>query len=138
MSVMAFHEKAGRSQVGSFVFSLDKVFSLPPSRHCSPSFHPHFDERFFRSVQVGRSRYSRCCHLISDLQFRITNGTWARPLTQSPELGVLWLLSFLSLECFVFTLPAPSPSVGCCAAARTPLRSPKGDAATLPVFAPWR
>ena len=26
-------EKAGRSQVGSFVFSLGKVF-LPPSRHC--------------------------------------------------------------------------------------------------------
>ncbi len=26
---MAFHEKAGRSQVGSFVFSLDKVFSCP-------------------------------------------------------------------------------------------------------------
>jgi hypothetical protein len=30
MSVNAFHEKAGRSQVGSLVFSLDKVFS--PSR----------------------------------------------------------------------------------------------------------
>src|ERR1039458_513616 len=29
----AFHEKAGRSQVGSFVFSLDKFFS-PPSCHC--------------------------------------------------------------------------------------------------------
>jgi hypothetical protein len=28
MSVIAFHEKAGRSQVGSFVFSSDKVF--PP------------------------------------------------------------------------------------------------------------
>ena len=26
MSEIAFHEKAGRSQVGSFVFSLDKVF----------------------------------------------------------------------------------------------------------------
>jgi hypothetical protein len=25
----AFHEKAGRSQVGSFVFSLDKVFLRP-------------------------------------------------------------------------------------------------------------
>ena len=33
MSEIAFHEKAGRSQVGSFVFSLDKGF-LPPSRHC--------------------------------------------------------------------------------------------------------
>ncbi len=33
MSEIAFHEKAGRSQVGSTVFSLDNVF-LPPSRHC--------------------------------------------------------------------------------------------------------
>src|SRR5579864_2319479 len=29
MSEIAFHEKAGRSQVGSFVFSLNKVFLLP-------------------------------------------------------------------------------------------------------------
>jgi hypothetical protein len=29
MSEIAFHEKAGRSQVGSFVFSLDKVFLRP-------------------------------------------------------------------------------------------------------------
>jgi hypothetical protein len=29
MSVIAFHEKAGRSQVGSFVFLLDKVFLQP-------------------------------------------------------------------------------------------------------------
>jgi len=32
LSVTAFHEKAGRSQVGSFVFSLNKGF-LPPSGH---------------------------------------------------------------------------------------------------------
>jgi len=29
LSAIAFHEKAGRSQVSSFVFSLDKVFSFP-------------------------------------------------------------------------------------------------------------
>src|SRR4029077_14871054 len=33
LRVIAFHEKAGRSQVGSFASLLDKVF-LPPSRHC--------------------------------------------------------------------------------------------------------
>jgi len=27
MGEIVFHEKAGRSQVGSFLFSLDKVFS---------------------------------------------------------------------------------------------------------------
>ena len=40
MSVIVFHEKAGRSQVGSFLFSLDKVFFLP-SLPLTPSFHPH-------------------------------------------------------------------------------------------------
>jgi len=29
VSVIDFHEKADRSQVGSFVFSLDKVFLRP-------------------------------------------------------------------------------------------------------------
>jgi|SRR5580698_2423739 hypothetical protein len=40
LSVIAFHEKAGRSQVGSVVFSLDKVFS-PAEWPLSPCFHPH-------------------------------------------------------------------------------------------------
>ena len=40
LSAMAFHEKAGRSQVGSFVFLLDKVFSSAKSP-LTPSFHPH-------------------------------------------------------------------------------------------------
>jgi hypothetical protein len=46
MSVIAFHEKAGRSQVGSFVFSLDKVFS--PVRAAAVATLPSalFDERF--------------------------------------------------------------------------------------------
>jgi hypothetical protein len=41
----------------------------------------------FRSVQVGRSRFSRCCHLISDLSFLGKRETRAWRLTQSPELG---------------------------------------------------
>jgi hypothetical protein len=40
LSVIAFHEKAGRSQVGSFGFSFDKVF-LRPSQPLSPCFHAH-------------------------------------------------------------------------------------------------
>jgi hypothetical protein len=69
MSEMAFHEKAGRSQVGSFVFSLDIVFltrrvatvaMLPSALSRSDS---------FRSVHVGRSRISRRCHLIVALWF---------------------------------------------------------------------
>jgi len=40
MSVNAFHEKAGRSQVVFVVSSLDKVF-LPAESPLSPPFHPH-------------------------------------------------------------------------------------------------
>ena len=36
-SEIAFHEKAGRSQVGSFCFSVDKVFLLPSYRCRHPS-----------------------------------------------------------------------------------------------------
>jgi hypothetical protein len=100
MSVIAFHEKAGRSQVGSVVFSLDKVFF---SRRVAavamlPSALSGSD--FVRSVHVGRSRFSRCCHLFVALwfcSFRVE--PWARRLTQSPELGFrLWL--FLSKKSF--------------------------------------
>ena len=53
VGVIAFHEKAGRSQVGSFVFLLDKVFS-PAESPLSPPFHPHsLLSDFVRSVQVG-------------------------------------------------------------------------------------
>jgi len=45
MSEIACHEKAGRSQVGSVTFSLDKVF-LRPSRHCRHPFIRTLDERF--------------------------------------------------------------------------------------------
>jgi hypothetical protein len=45
MYVKAFHEKAGRSQVGSFAFLLDKVLSLP-SRHCRHPSIRTLSERF--------------------------------------------------------------------------------------------
>jgi len=72
MSVMAFHEKASRSQVISFIFSLDKVFSSAESRLLSPPFHPH----------SSLSGYVRSLA-----------GSWARPLTPSPELGA-WAFVF--------------------------------------------
>jgi hypothetical protein len=42
---MAFHEKAGLSQVDLVVSSLNKVFSLPPSRHCRHPSIRTLDER---------------------------------------------------------------------------------------------
>ena len=88
LSVMAFHEKAGRSQVDSFVFSLNTVFSLGRVAPLSPPFHPHSSlSDFVRSVPVGCSRFSRCCHLLVDLSSIFVDRSWARPLTQSPKLG---------------------------------------------------
>jgi hypothetical protein len=62
MSEIAFHEKAGRSQVGLLVLFDKVLFSAEwPTDAMLP--FALFDERFIRSVQVGRSRFSRCCHL---------------------------------------------------------------------------
>ena len=69
MSVIAFHEKAGRSQVASFVFSLDKVFLRAELATVAmlPSALSRSDS--LRSVHIGRSRFSRCCHLFGALWF---------------------------------------------------------------------
>ena len=42
---IAFHEKAGRSQVKLFPFLFDKVFS-PPSSHCRHASIRTLEERF--------------------------------------------------------------------------------------------
>src|SRR5208282_6120005 len=44
------------------------MFFLPAELLLSPPFHPHSSRSdFVRSVPVGCSRFSRCCHLIIDL-----------------------------------------------------------------------
>src|SRR5260370_38936878 len=63
--------------------SVKSVFLLPPceflvfepGRHLSPSFHPHSFLSDFRSVPVGRTRFSRCCYLIIDLCSLFSKGT---------------------------------------------------------------
>ena len=50
MSVNAFHEKAGRSQVDSCLFWLLGTFFLLAERPLSPCFHPH----------SGAIRFARC------------------------------------------------------------------------------
>jgi hypothetical protein len=66
----AFHEKAGRSQVDSFLILLEMV---SPAELATVAMLPSALSRSesFRSVHVGRSRFSRCCHLISDLSFSL-------------------------------------------------------------------
>src|SRR5712664_1596933 len=71
-------------------------FFSPAESPLSPPFHPHSSVSDFRSVQVGCSRFSRCCHLIIDLaSIYLADGSWARRLTQSTELG-FGLLLFLA------------------------------------------
>ena len=72
-------------------------------------------------------------------RFHLEDESWARRLTQSPELGFrLWSFPFRRLIwfCFGFTQLRPSSFGCCCATVRTLLRSPTGDAATRPAFAP--
>jgi hypothetical protein len=67
MSVNAFHEKTGRSQGDSFWNLLVTLFL--PSRVATVATLPSALEMsaLLRSVQVGCSRFSRCCHLFIDL-----------------------------------------------------------------------
>ena len=91
---MAFHEKAGRSQVNSFGFLFDKVFS-GPSSHCRHASIRTLEERI---VSLGAGwAFSFQPVLPSDWRPVVSpkSGTWARRLTQSPELGFGLCLSLL-------------------------------------------
>jgi hypothetical protein len=97
-SVIAFHEKAGRSQVGSFVFSLDKVFLPPSRRHCR---HPSIRTLIERVCSLGASwvfSFQPVLPPVSRPLF-LSRGSRARRLTQSPELG-FGSDFFSSQECF--------------------------------------
>src|SRR5436853_7891333 len=100
MSVIAFHEKAGRSQVGSFVFFIRQGFSpaelatvaMLPSALCV-SDHSLGACWAFSLQPVLPSVWRPVVSL--------TSRTWARRLAQSPELG-LGLSLFSSWNGFVF------------------------------------
>jgi len=69
------------------IVCLSSVPASRPNPHCRHPSIRTLNERLIRSVQVGCSRCSRCCHLLVDLSFHLPHGSRARPLTQSPELG---------------------------------------------------
>ena len=76
----SFHEKADPRQeffALSMIFSLFSRSAKPPM---SPPFHPHSLLSGFRSVQVGCSRFIRCCHLIFDLRFLLYEGSLGQEL----------------------------------------------------------
>src|SRR5208337_993585 len=67
-------------------------------------------------------------------RFHLSDESWARRLTQSPELG-FGLLLFLSKKSFAFDFMRPPASLSGCATVRKPLRSPTNDAAGRLTFA---
>src|SRR5271156_5684793 len=134
LSAIAFHEKAGRSQVDSSLASLSKVLFLPPSGHCRHASIRTLEERLVSlgacwAFSVQPVLLSVWRPVVPLLQSR----TWARRLTQSPELG-FGLCLFFSWNGFVFTRLRLLSLCCYCATVRTPLRSPTGDAATPPAF----
>ena len=68
MSVIAFHEKAGRSQGDSFWYLLVTLFLSRRVATVATLPSALFNERlWFARCKLGVSRFSRCCHLFIDL-----------------------------------------------------------------------
>ena len=130
--------------VKSILFSFcETTFVLPPSGCCRHASIRTLEERLVSlgacwafSIQPVLPSVWRPVVLL------LQSGTWARRLTQSPELGFGFCLfsswnDFDFVFCrFVFTRLSPRSFGCCCATVRTLLRSPTGDAATLPAFLP--
>ena len=141
LSVMAFHEKAGRSQLDSCVFLLDTCFScrVATCRHASIR---TLEERIISLGAYWAFSFQPVLPSVWRPVVSLESGTWPRPLTQSPELGFgfyffsSWTILILFLPFCVTQLPLLSCDC-CCAMARTLLRSPTDDAATPPAFLPW-
>ena len=96
---MAFHEKAGRSQVDSCLFLLGTFSS--PRRVATVAMLPSALSRSdsFRSVHVGRSRFSRCCHLWAPCGSAL--GEWNLGQAINAVTGTrLWAFVFSLLERF--------------------------------------
>src|ERR1700720_2276411 len=58
----------------TFSFFFLSVCSHSAKPPLSPSFHSHSLLSDFRSVQVGRPHFSRCCYLIIDLGSYLSTG----------------------------------------------------------------
>src|SRR5713101_569752 len=118
--------------------SVKSVFLLPscgflafePSRLCR---HPSIRTLLlsdFRSVPVGRPRFSRCCYLRIDLGSPLFDGSWARTWAQSAELGGGARLFGSN------STPRRSPLCGCSAVAHKLPRSPTTCVAVRPTSGP--
>src|SRR5438128_12688876 len=109
------------------------LVSSQPSYQLSPPFHPHSSmSEFFRSVQVGCSRFSRCCHLIVDLP---SHPRWKLGQAINAVTGTRRLVFVLPVVSTTL-LPVAWPDFYCAAVHRPP-HLPTGDAATPLTFERW-
>ena len=102
---------------------------------CQPCRHPSIRTLSARFSSLGASWvFSLQPVLPPDFRppFPSRDGSWARPLTQSPELGA-GARCFHSMNLKTMRLPAIAP-LGCGAVVRRPLRSPTSDAARPKAF----
>src|SRR5208282_2237871 len=99
----------------SFFFFSSLFLVFPNCSHAakpplSPPFHPHSLWSDHRSVQVGCTRFRRCCYLISDLCFPLAKetgpGLSRSHLLSAVELGCLHTLSLLPFFFAPFFLPS--------------------------------
>src|SRR5271155_1961258 len=65
-----FRQEA-KGAVVLFFSICSQFFALRPNPHCRHPSIRTLSERLIRSVQVGCSRFSRCCHLLVDLSFHL-------------------------------------------------------------------
>ena len=88
-------------------------FFLPPSGHCRHASIRTLEERFVSLGACWAFSFQPVLPSVwRPVVLLLQSGTWARPLTQSPELG-FGFLSFLFLErfCFVFVYAAATTVV---------------------------
>ena len=94
-------------------FALSTISSIFPFSQAalSPPFHPHSLLSDYRSVPVGCTRFSRCCHLIIDLtplsRREVGPGVSRSHLISAVELGCLkYHLSSFLCSSFLPALPS--------------------------------
>jgi len=87
LSVTAFHEKAGRSQVDSSLASLNMVFRSPAEWPLSPCFHPHSQGAISSLGACWAFSVQPVLLSVWRPIVSLKSGTQPRRLTQSPELG---------------------------------------------------
>ena len=99
LSVIAFHEKAGRSQVDSLSGSWN-IFVLPPSGHCRHASIRTLEERFhFARCMLGVLVSAGAAICLSPCGSALAE--WNLGQAINAVTGTrLWLLSFLFLERF--------------------------------------